>query len=288
MAISINNLKIFVEVVEHDCNITLTAQKLYISQPAISKAIKNIETELDVMLFNRDKKIGMKLTPIGKKILVHTRLLLHEEEKIYQIAHNENHLMEGKLRIAAIPFHTYSNIGKSIKIFKEKYPNVEIQYHETTTQKVKEMVLQYEVDLGMTIYPFDKFETINLYDDSMIAFSKKNLHIKNLDFKNIKDKIKVCQSGLEVIQPVLEKSGIFDVKQFEVYASPMTVKVLVDEGLGIGIVSKSFLDNLEDYYTYPLVPLISSEAAVIFNSHNDLTPIAKEFLRILIEVNTNN
>ena len=39
---------------------------------------------------------------------------------------------------------------------------------------------------------------------------------------------------------------------------PMTVKVFVDEGLGIGIVSKSFIENIEDYHIYPVKPSISN------------------------------
>jgi len=283
MVMSMNNLKIFVEVVNNGNNITLTSQKLYISQPAVSKAIKNIETELNIQLFNRDKKTGLKLTPVGEQILFHTRSLLHEEEEIYQIANDENHLLSGTLRIASIPFHTYSLIGKSIKIFKQRFPYVNIKYDEVTTKQVKEKVSQYEVDLGMTVYPFDEFETIKLYDDSMIAFSKKNINIKEFDFSQLDTNVKVCQSGLEVIQPVLEDRNLFHIEQFEIYSSPMTVKVFVDEGLGIGIVSKSFIENIEDYHIYPVKPSISSDAAIIFNDYDNLTPAAKEFIKIIIE-----
>lgn len=281
MAISINNLKIFAAVVDNDNNITLTAEKLYISQPAISKAIKNIETELDIKLFHRNKRTGLTLTPVGKKILNQTRTLLYEEEKIYQTAHNENHLLEGTLKIASIPLHTYPLIGSCIKIFKEKYPYVDIEYHEVTTKSVKEKVSSYEVDFGITVYPFENFKTITLYDDAMIAFSKSDLQKEEFNFHKDKEKVMVCQSGLEVIQPVLEEKNLYRLEQFEIYSSPVTVKVFVEQGLGIGIVSKSFLHQLEDYYIYPIYPSISSEAAIIFNQYEDLSPAAKEFIQIV-------
>lgn len=283
MVISINNLKIFTEVVNNGNNITLTSQKLYISQPAVSQAIKSIEDELHVQLFNRDKRKGMKLTSVGERILLHTRTLLYEEEKIYQIAHNENHLLEGVLKIAAIPLHTYPLIGRCIKIFKSHFPYVDIEYQEVTTKQVKEKVNQYEVDIGITIYPFDDFEVINLYDDSMIAFSKKDMKLKEFDFESVDQTVKVCQSGLEVIQPILEEKNLFRPQQFEIYSSPMTVKIFVDEGLGAGIVSQSFINNEKDYYIYPVKPLISSEVAIIFKRYNDLSPAAKEFIKIIYE-----
>ena len=281
MAMSINNLKIFAAVVDHGNNITLTAQKLYISQPAISKAIKNIETELDIQLFHRSKKTGLTLTPVGKRILNQVRTLLYEEEKIYQTAHNENHLLEGTLRIASIPLHLYPLIGACINIFKKKFPYVNIEYHEVTTKHVKEKVSSYEVDFGITIYPFEEFKTITLYDDSMVAFSKSELNIKEFNFKKNTEKVMVCQSGLEVIQPVLEEKSLFRSEQFEVYSSAITVKVFVEQGLGIGIVSRSFLDQLDDCYIYPVKPFISSEAAIIFNNYDELSPAAKEFLQII-------
>lgn len=281
MAISINNLKIFVAVVDNENNITLTAEKLYISQPAISKAIKNIETELNIQLFHRSKRSGLTLTPIGKKILNQVRTLLYEEEKIYQTAHNENHLLEGTLRIASIPLHTYPFIGTCINIFKKKFPSVHIEYHEATTKKVKEKVASYEVDFGITVYPFEEFKTITLYDDSMVAFSLSDLHKKEFNFHKDHEKVMVCQSGLEVIQPVLEEIHLYHPEQFEIYSSPMTVKTFVEQGLGIGIVSKSFLDPLDHYHIYPVKPFINSEAAIIFNQYNDLSPAAREFLQIV-------
>ncbi len=55
MAMNINNLKIFINAADAG-NLTRAAEALYISQPAVSKAIKNIEDDLGVALFYRDKK----------------------------------------------------------------------------------------------------------------------------------------------------------------------------------------------------------------------------------------
>ena len=63
---NINQLKSFVEVVRNDFNITNAAEKLYTSQPTISKQLKILEDELSVSLFVRKNNNLLALSPMGK------------------------------------------------------------------------------------------------------------------------------------------------------------------------------------------------------------------------------
>lgn len=102
MVMKLNLLKIFITVVEKG-SFTEAAQVLYISQPAISKAIKNLEEDLNVTLFKRDKRKGLLLTDIGEKVLVLARQMLDIENRIYQTTFRENNFFGGKIKIASIP-----------------------------------------------------------------------------------------------------------------------------------------------------------------------------------------
>ncbi len=102
MAMSINNLKIFINVADA-ANITRAAEALHITQPAASKAIKALEDELGVTLFYRDKRNGLALTDIGERILGVARQMMLMEEKIYQTAYMSKNMLEGTLRIASLP-----------------------------------------------------------------------------------------------------------------------------------------------------------------------------------------
>ena len=86
MAMNLKNLKIFINVADNG-SITRTAESLFASQPAVSKAIKAIEKELGVNLFYRDKKTGIKLTDIGERVLSYARQMMLLEEKLYQTAY---------------------------------------------------------------------------------------------------------------------------------------------------------------------------------------------------------
>lgn len=284
MAISINNLEILVAVVDNHCNLTKTSEKLYISQPAISKAIKIIEQELNVILFYRNKKTGMKLTSIGETIVQQARHVIHENNQLYHIAQQENQLISGTLTISAIPFNTYNKIGRCIQEYKKMYPNIKIEYIETMTQQVKQNVKNYVAELGMTIYPFDDFETIDLYDDEMIVISKEPLMDKSIDFKNTQETYLICQSAMDVLQPVLESRNLYNPQQFRILSSPATVRTFVKEGVLKGIVSNSFVDDGECYKA-KLNPDISSKACIIYNDYNSLSPAAKAFLEVFMQLN---
>ena len=97
-----NNLRIFITAAELE-SLTDAAKKLYVSQPAISQAIRKLEEELDVKLFIRNKRSSLKLTDAGRDILALAYKMADLENKLYQRAYEENHLMGGMIRIASVP-----------------------------------------------------------------------------------------------------------------------------------------------------------------------------------------
>lgn len=100
-----HNLRIFIRVAEKG-SITETANELYISQPAVSKAIKILEDELSLKLFHRDKRKGLILTDIGHEILILARQMEKTENRMYQAAFRSNNFIGGKVRIASMPILT--------------------------------------------------------------------------------------------------------------------------------------------------------------------------------------
>jgi len=116
-------LRIFLHVAEKG-SITETADTLYISQPAVSKAVKNLEEELHLKLFHRDKHKGLLLTDAGEKILLLTRQMQDIESRMYQTAFRENNFLGGRVRIASMPILTSVILSKVFHDYKKKYPYV--------------------------------------------------------------------------------------------------------------------------------------------------------------------
>lgn len=123
---SINNLKIFINVADA-ANITRAAEALHITQPSVSKAVKNLEDELGVVLFFRDKRNGISLTDTGEHILGFARQMMLMEERIYQAAYMSKNMLEGTLKIATLPYGSVFFLVKALSKFQTKYPQVNVE-----------------------------------------------------------------------------------------------------------------------------------------------------------------
>ena len=124
-----HNLRIFISVAEKG-SFTAAADELFITQPAVSRAIKALEDELNLKLFYRDKRKGLILTDAGQKILVLARQMLDMENRIYQTAFRENNFLGGKVRIASMPILTSVILSKVFYAFQNKYPYVTLELIE--------------------------------------------------------------------------------------------------------------------------------------------------------------
>lgn len=97
---NISQLKSFVEVVRSDFNITNAAEKLYTSQPTVSKQLKILEDELNVSLFNRKNNNLLSLSPIGEKVHHVACDILAQFDKIKSIVSHEDTTIKQNLHIA--------------------------------------------------------------------------------------------------------------------------------------------------------------------------------------------
>lgn len=113
-------------VVADERSITKAAEKLYISQPALTKAIKELENELGGKLFVRKSK-GVELTSEGRHIYERVLPILSELDNIYSYFDNVNKLKTGVLRIGTDTANITLLLNDYLTKFIAKYPNIEIK-----------------------------------------------------------------------------------------------------------------------------------------------------------------
>ena len=119
-------------VVAVNQNITKASEKLNISQPAITKHIKNLEDALGVILFNRTRK-GVVLTPIGQKIFLEIKNALTIFDNVENEIKNYKDNDCGTIRIG-ISTTLVRILMNYINDFYKKYPNVKIEINTDTTK----------------------------------------------------------------------------------------------------------------------------------------------------------
>ena len=278
-----HNLKIFLAVAESG-SITETANRLYISQPSVSQSIKSLEKSLNVKLFHRDRKQGLILTDVGKKIHLIALEMQHLEERLYQTAFRENNFLGGLLRIGALPIMTATILPKPLHTFKTKYPYVNIELAEGTPSELQKLVEQHQVDFALTCSPFGKLEHETLLMDKMVGILPDGDTLDVIDLRENTERLILARAGSETAIEELMGRYHLDFSKNLLTTSGDAVIRLVQAGNARGIISEFTLKNFAPEMEYvPVVPEVEFEIGIQSVDLNDLTPVAQEFVRVLKE-----
>ena len=185
----IRHLEYFSEVAEQ-LSFTKASQTLHVSQPSISKAIKNLEGELGVPLFYRSSK-QLELTDAGKAVLLNAKKVLEAFKNLTLELTDLMELKSGEIRIGIPPIVGAAFFSKLISQYKEKYPLVKITLTEVGTKKIKKGVEEGSLDIGLICTlpaQGSSFEIINVIKDPLMLIvhrdhalaSNKDVHFSEL------------------------------------------------------------------------------------------------------------
>ena len=127
-------------------SVSLAAQELYVSQPALSRAIKKAETQMGIQIFNR-KTIPLSITPEGKLYIDAIKKMLQIEKETNEKISDISQMHSGTLRIATSTHLSFYAIPKILKEFHKTHPKVDIQIIITDTDKLYEHLEKDTADL---------------------------------------------------------------------------------------------------------------------------------------------
>ncbi|MGY3718706.1 LysR family transcriptional regulator [Sutcliffiella cohnii] len=141
-------LKTFVTAAEYE-NFKRTADVLFISQPTVTVHVKLLEKELGIKLFQREGR-RVKLTEEGVRYLEHAKKLLHVYEEGLKDINSFSQGYTKKLSIAISPLIADTILPFVLKSYTKRYPEVEIDVKIAESVDIEEIVLNEEVDLGLS------------------------------------------------------------------------------------------------------------------------------------------
>ena len=133
------------------------AEKLHVSQPALSAMIKRTETQLGAPVFDR-KTTPISLTPFGVEYIRNIEIVNDLENHLPNMTYESQTLQSGQLSICASNLSTKSVITRMIADFKKKYPKVKLNVVGANTYRSKQMLDSREIDLFITAKPLDERE----------------------------------------------------------------------------------------------------------------------------------
>jgi LysR family transcriptional regulator, hydrogen peroxide-inducible genes activator len=146
------------------------AAKCFVSQPALSVAVKNIEEELGVTLFERSKS-KVTVTPIGEKIVAQAQRVLDEAQALKDLARGGRNPLSGVLRLGAIYTIAPYLLPQLIGALAKAAPDMPIEIEENFTHNLEAMVRQSQIDCALVALPFDLPGLVvdELYEEPFVA-----------------------------------------------------------------------------------------------------------------------
>jgi LysR family cys regulon transcriptional activator len=146
---TLQQLRYLLAIADSGLNITAASERLYTSQPGISKQLKLLEQELKVQLFTRKGKSLAAITPAGQDVIARARKIMHEVQNIRSLASDLSGEEEGTLSIATTHTQARYVLPEIIRAFRERYPKINLELHQGTSEQIAELVANDAVDFAI-------------------------------------------------------------------------------------------------------------------------------------------
>ena len=286
---TLKQFRAFVTVAETG-QITRAAERLGLSQSAVSTLIAQLEQNLNLRLFDRHTRL-LRLTQAGAEALAVARQAIGDLDRLVENARDLNSFSRGRVSIAAGTLQAALLLPRAIRNFNERYPNVEISMHDVSERAMIEMVKNGTVDLGMGTVP-DRDSEISgaeLMTDSFLVVMRPEHPLAQrgtLRCGNLTEEPLIGpQRGnpiRERLQTELARAGLELTlhRSFQDVSLPLTIIGMVHAGLGVAIMTSTvrpLAQALGLVTILPTEPVISRKISLIQRSDHTLAPASRLF-----------
>ena len=248
----LQQLKYLIAIVDNGLNITAAAERLYTSQPGVSKQLKLLEEELGMQLFTRKGKSLDAVTPAGEKVIERARVIMREVENIRALAADYVEEKDGSLSIATTHTQARYVLPDIIAAFRERFPNISLNLHQGTSEQIADMVAANKIDFAIATGSNHLFSNMLLvpsyrWDRSIIV--PKGHALTGLDRKiTLQDLVEYplvtyvfSFSGESSLKRAFADQGLEPNVGFTARDADV-IKTYVRMGLGVGIVASMAAD----------------------------------------------
>lgn len=273
-------------------NITQAANKLHVSQPTLSKQIKELEDQLGVTLFERGHR-KIKLTEAGYFLRDRAQELVSLADNTIQTLESAK-IISGTLRISTGQSVALKPVMKALNHLTEEYPNVKLQFTDANADQI-----EYQVNNGLTDFgivmgnrSLDEFDSLPLYSQNqfVVAFNK-NLPLAQKDAITAADLIDyplIMSSQSHVSDKFKNWFGNLYPQLKIVATSNLAYSgaLFASQGNNVLITYSGLIDAAShDLVIRPLSPEISDQNTLIWKKNIRLTNLGQKFLEQLQDQN---
>lgn len=293
---TIKQLQYIVAVADNQFNISVTAEKLFTSQPGISKQIKLLEDSLDCEIFSRNGKALTGLTEAGEQIIKQSRIILTEYQNLLRITEHPDSANES-LRIATTSTQSNYVLPEVLNHFHQHFPDLKLHIQDGNMDQLIDAAKQHEADciilsgvnakLQRQLFPdmlmipcYEWHQALICHKDHPLT-KKVNITIEDIiPYPVITyPTSKHCGSAVEMI--LAEKRLHANI--FATSNDPNTIKRYAAMNMGIGLIAPMAYDRDKDteltaISLEKILPKCTTIIAV--ERHNILKPHVYRFIKL--------
>lgn len=242
-------LRLFTEVATAG-SFSRAAESLRISQPAVSKGVRELEAQLDCALLERGAG-GVRPTEAGALLLGHARAVFTAERAAEEAIRSLRGLETGSLALGASTTIATYYLPELIGRFHRDHPNIELVLRSANTREVADLLRAREVDLALVEGPVEdpQFEVRPWRIDRLVAVVAPGHPLAgagSVPLAALANELVIVRevgSGTrEVVLDALHRVGAEPTRMMEV-SSTEAMKRLVAAGVGLAFVSKAAVDD---------------------------------------------
>lgn len=290
--IDFNLYKTFVAIAKTG-SISRAAEVLYVSQPAVSRNLKQLEDDLDCKLFNRTSK-GVELTAYAQTLLFYIESAYNTMLTGYRMLNDSDELLTGDIRIG-VPTHIGTFlVSKFIQKFNELYPGIKFHIVNKSTAEMVNLLEKRMLDIIIDNYPISSArEDVEVFE----LMEVENCLVGSSKYKNIakNDNLKVSELyKYPLLLPTTGSSTRIDLEKTLNYELEPIIEVpttevmldLVKKGMGIGYfafpsVKEEINNNI--LYQIPVDKKLPKTKICLAYVNEFLTNAPKKFVELLKE-----
>lgn len=285
----------YFQAVAEDLSFSRAARRLRIAQPALSRAVKQLEGALGAPVFERTRH-HVRLTPAGSVLVRETALLLQQVDEIIRRVRRTAAGEEGELRLGYIGPPTQPFLGGLLREYRRRYPRVTIHLEERTPERVWEMVARGRLAMGLTRpvlgHQAMGLKTLLLRKEPLWAVLQAKHPLakkKVIDWKDLGQESLVILSrreGVGLYEEIMDaaRKAQFIPKLAYTPSLMSTVLSYVESGAGIGVMSDTvtLLGKGGPFAFRPLNPTHTVDLVMVWSEDND-SPPAEAFRNLVSE-----
>jgi DNA-binding transcriptional LysR family regulator len=245
----IQNIRAFLMVAETR-SFSRAAEKLFITQPAISKRISTLEFALDCQLFDRLGK-NIQLTQAGEALVPSYQRILSELDETQRIISNLRTRVSGHLKFGTSHHIGLHRLPPVLRQYTNRYPEVELDIQFMDSEQAAALIMKGSIELALITLPdsIDKpLVTIPIWSDPMVCVVARD-HVLAKHNKVTRDQLHehgvLIQSHSthtrDIIDNALDLADDIKIIMESNYLE--TIKAMIQNGLGWGVLPASMIDD---------------------------------------------